>query len=247
MKHKYGWLKQKPDSRDRKFSDSKYFKVMELPESVDFRSVDSPVLDQGQLGSCTANGIAGCINFIQKGFSASRLFIYYNERAIEGTIDQDSGANIRDGISSVVNQGICSEDIVPYDISQFTVKPSDGAYAMALKDVVTEYLALNTLIDMKNCLASGFVFTFGIDVYESFESEEVAATGIVPMPKEGEQLLGGHCVKAVGYDNKLKHFICVNSWGNSWGASGYFFLPYAYMEKYGSDAWNIQKDTGENI
>jgi len=240
MNRKYGWLKQREDSRDHKYNVSKFFKVMELPPSVDLRPVDSPILDQGELGSCTGNGIAGCINFIQKGFFASRLFIYYNERAIEGTTNKDSGANIRDGINSVVKQGACSEDIVPYDISQFTVKPSQEAYDNALKDVVTEYLALEGVEDIKNCLAQGFPVVCGITVFESFESAQVATTGIVPIPEPSEQELGGHCVKIVGYDDSNQRFIVANSWGTGWGEFGYFTIPYAYIEKYGSDFWTIR-------
>lgn len=245
MNYKYGWKKQPEDSRDRKYSDSKFFKVMELPKSEDLRNVDSIILDQGQLGSCTGNGIVGLINFIQKPFLGSRLFIYYNEREMEGTVDEDSGANIRDGISSVVKQGVCSEDMVPYDISQFTTKPSQEAYDAALKDVVTDYLALNGLAEIKNCLASGFPVVFGTEVYESFESPEVAQSGIIPMPAENEQLLGGHCMKIVGYDDEKSVFIVANSWGNSWGQSGYCEIPYAYIEKYASDFWTIRKDSGE--
>lgn len=242
---KYGWIKNKPDSRDRKYSDSKFFKVMELPRAEDLRSVDSAILDQGQLGSCTGNGIAGCINFIQKLFMASRLFIYFNERTIEGTVDQDSGANIRDGISSVVKQGVCSEDVWPYDINQFTVTPPPEAYDAALKDVVTDYLAINSVAEIKNCLVSGFPVVFGMTVYESFESPDVASSGVVPMPAHHEQELGGHCMKIVGYDDSKSCFIVANSWGTGWGASGYCFIPYAYIEKYASDFWTIRKDTGE--
>ena len=245
MNRKYGWKKQPEDTRDHKYELSKYFKVMELPPLVDLRPVDSPIMDQGELGSCTGNGIAGCINFIQKGFMASRLFIYYNERVIEGTVDQDAGANIRDGIISVVQQGVCSEEVVPYDISQFAVQPSQEAYAAALKDVVTEYLALNTIADIKNCLAQGFPVVCGITVFESFESAQVATTGIVPMPEESEQILGGHCIKIVGYDDVNQRVICANSWGTGWGEFGYFTLPYAYIQAYGSDFWTIRKDTGE--
>lgn len=218
---------------------------MELPHEVDMRSIDAGILDQGPLGSCTGNGIGGVINFIQKPFKASRLFIYYNERESEGTVSEDAGANIRDGINSVVKQGICSEDIWPYDIGQFTVKPPQEAYDMALKDVVTQYLALHGISEIKNALASGHQVTFGTEVYESFESEEASSTGIIPEPKEGEQLLGGHCMRFVGYDDANKRFIVANSWGETWGASGYCFIPYAYIEKYASDFWTIIKDSAE--
>lgn len=246
MSRKYGWKKQVEDVRDHQYADSKYFKVMELPHEADLRAADAPIYDQGELGSCTGNGIARIIQYIQKALFPSRLFIYYNERALEGTVDEDAGANIRDGIKSVATIGVCSESICPYDISQFTVKPSDEAYAAAQKDIVTEYLALKSLEDIKNCLAQGFPVVFGTEVFESFEGPEASGSGEIHMPAAGEQVLGGHCMVIVGFDDTKSQVIVANSWGTSWGASGYCFIPYAYIEKYASDFWTIRKDTGEN-
>lgn len=157
----------------------------------------------------------------------------------------DSGANIRDGITSVVKQGVCSEIIWPYDVDQFAVQPSTNAYTAALQDVVTDYLSLESIFDIKNCLAEGFPVVFGTQIYESFESMDVANSGIVPMPAANEQLLGGHCMVIVGYDDSKQWFIVRNSWGTGWGAAGYCFIPYAFIQQYASDFWTIRKDTGE--
>ena len=220
---------------------------MELAPLVDLRGVDSVILDQSQLGSCTGNGIAGCINFLHKstGTLFSRLFIYYNERAAEGTINQDSGANINDGIASVKNQGVCPEIVWPYDITQFTVKPSDDAYAQALKDLVTDYLQVNSIVEVKTCLAAGFPVVFGINIFESFEDTHVASSGHVPVPQSNEQCIGGHCMKIVGYDDVNQWFIVANSWGTYWGDKGYCYIPYQYVSTDGSDFATIRKDTGE--
>ena len=239
-KHSYGWKPQLKDSRDKKYSDSKYFKVLHLPSSVDLRNVDSPILDQGQLGSCTGNGIAGCINFLIKQL-VSRLFIYYNERWIEHTIDQDAGANIRDGIKSVVKWGVPLEALWPYVISMFTIKPSANAYKAAKLDQVIEYVALNSITEIKNCLAEGFPVVFGTTLYESFESPDVASTGIVPEPQADESVIGGHCMKIVGYDDVKQRFIVANSWNTSWGDLGYCYIKYSYIEANASDFWTIRK------
>ena len=246
-KYNYGWKKTPGGLTLKKFSESKFFKVMELPPLVDLRSVDSLILDQSQLGSCTGNGICGCINFlhVKTGETFSRLFVYYNERAIEGTVDQDSGANIDDGINSVKTQGVCLESTWPYDITQFAVKPSDEAYTQASKDVVTDYLQVNSLAEVKMCLASGFPVVFGINVYESFEDSHVASSGHVPVPQSNEQCLGGHCMKIVGYDDVNLWVIVANSWGTGWGDKGYCYLPYAYVNSDASDFATIRKDTGE--
>jgi C1A family cysteine protease len=70
----------------------------------------------------------------------------------------------------------------------------------------------------------------------------VAQTGIVPMPSPQEQLLGGHCVVAVGYDDAQQRFIVRNSWGEGWGKNGYCTMPYAYLTDtdLSSDFWTIR-------
>ena len=246
-KHFYGWKPQLPDFRDYKYQLREPKK--QLPPSADLRPQCPPVVDQGQLGSCTANSIANGDFFTQMAekyadaFAPSRLFIYYNERAMEGTIGTDSGAEIRDGIKSIANDGVCPETEWPYDITQFTVKPSQQCYDDAKCHKAIQYLAVNqTLDDLRGCLAEGFPVVFGFTVYESFESEEVAKTGIVPMPKDTESVLGGHAVLCVGYDDSKKTFIVQNSWGTDWGDKGFFYMPYDYLTNpdLASDMWTIR-------
>src|SRR5438445_13260812 len=133
-----GWVPDLPDQRDLVYSAPAPF-IMALPTAVDLRPQCPPVYDQGQLGSCTGNAIAGAIEFERlkqklTDFVPSRLFIYYNERVIEGTVRSDSGAQIRDGIKSVASQGVCPETEWPYDITKFEQKPPSKAYADALTD-----------------------------------------------------------------------------------------------------------------
>ena len=121
-------------------------------------------------------------------FTPSRLFIYYNERAIEHTIDSDSGAQIRDGIKSVGRQGDCPETEWPYVIARFKTKPTARCYADALKYRAVLYQRLTPILSqLKGCLASGYPFVFGFTVYESFESASVARTGHASLPKSGER------------------------------------------------------------
>jgi C1A family cysteine protease len=245
---RYGWIRDLPDQRDHLYAAPPEF-LLKLPPSVDLRPQCPDVYDQGQLGSCTANAIASALEFDQMKekqaniFVPSRLFIYYNERAMEGTVKEDSGAQIRDGIKSVAKQGDCPEDLWPYDITKFAVQPPQQCYQQALKFKAVLYQRLSQISNqLKGCLASGYPFVFGFTVYESFESQQVAQTGHAPMPAPTEASIGGHAVVAVGYDDSQNWFIVRNSWGVGWGMKGYFTLPYAYLldPNLASDFWTIR-------
>lgn len=235
----YGWKADKPDHRDFKYS--AIMPGIVIPESVDLRPKDTPIFNQLNLGSCTGNALGGHFDFIHPGYNSSRLFIYYNERVMEGDVDQDGGAEIRDGISSLNTQGVCSEADWPYDIVKFADKPSDECYVAAQAEKIVSYHRITGLVEMLACLAEGFPFVFGFTVYEGFESEEVTKTGILNMPGPDEQVLGGHAVMAVGYDKASARLIVRNSWGAEWGDKGYFTLPFEYAEKLASDFWTIRK------
>jgi C1A family cysteine protease len=245
--HGYGWTPDLPDQRDYLFG-AIYKIPAKLPASVDLRSQCPPVEDQGNLGSCTANALAGALEFLElkdkvQFVDLSRLFIYYNERVIEHTVNSDSGAMLRDGIKTLAKQGVCPESMWPYVISQFTKKPTASCYKNAADHQITSYERLLTVGEMRACLAEGYPFVFGFTVYESFESATVARTGTVNMPKKGEKVLGGHAVVAVGYNDKQKRFIVRNSWGTGWGKKGYFTMPYAYLDdrNLSDDFWTIRR------
>lgn len=247
-KQYYGWTPDTPDHRDLMFMLPK--KMKKLPSKVDLRRDDLPVFDQGALGSCTANAISAAFAFNvlkqqeEAFYIPSRLFIYYNERLMEGTVNIDSGAMIRDGIKSINKVGVCTEDTWPYVISKFTNKPTDSCYKEAADNKAIKYERLNrSLYDFKSCLASGFPFVGGFAVYESFESREVAKTGKMPMPGKDERSLGGHAITVMGYDDEIQCFIVRNSWGVRWGDKGHFYMPYDYLlnRQLSDDFWVVQK------
>lgn len=160
----YGWLPDIPDTRDHLYGAVRKIPA-KLPAKVDLRPTCSPVENQKELGSCTANALAGALEFLM----------------------------------------------------------------------------------MRACLADGYPLVFGFSVYEGFESQKVAKTGVVDMPKAGEKMLGGHAVLAVGYDDDAKRFTVRNSWGADWGKKGYFTMPYDYVadRNLSDDFWTIRR--GENM
>lgn len=255
-RYKLGWLPDVPDTRDIPFA--AIFRVpRKLPARADLRASCSPVEDQGNLGSCTAQALVGALEFLElksrkienrqskiaNSFAdLSRLFVYYNERAAGGTVQEDSGAMLRTGIKTLKALGVCREKLWPYEIGRFTVKPTAVCFTEAADHQVTAYQRLADLNEMKACLAMGLPFVFGFAVYEHVMSAAVARTGNIRLPGKGERMLGGHAVMAVGYDDNAKTILWRNSWGAAWGQDGYGQMPYAYLEnrELSDDFWCIQ-------
>jgi C1A family cysteine protease len=246
--HSYGYVPDVTDSNDFLYQSVRPL-LAPLPPTVDLRHLCSPVRDQGQLGACTGFAIAvGMREFLLKKLgnpfvSLSPLFLYYEERAREHTINQDAGAQPRDGFKVLAKIGCSPETDDKYNIKKFTAAPSKKALLDAGNYKISAYHRLNTLVDMQGCLAGGSGFALGFKVYESFESNAVARTGKMPMPASSERMLGGHAVFCAGYktDSKIKgggSLIIKNSWGTGWGDGGYFYMPFAYVRPdLVMDAW----------
>lgn len=213
-----------------------------FPNRVDLRSKMPPIIDQGELGSCTAAALCGVVGYLDPKLTGSILFLYYNERVIEGTIPYDAGAYIHTGVNSLKKTGICEQKLWPYDISKFAIKPPNNCYTDALKHkALTVKNIKNDIYSMKSALLAGHPFAVGIQLHSSFESDYVTRTGIVKMPLKDDNVLGGHAVVCVGYVESKKCWIMRNSWGRGWGDKGYFYLPFEYLTSNNltSDLWCI--------
>jgi len=234
--------------KDRCFS--RFFLPNEsLPVSVDLRSLWGEIFDQGELGSCTSNSIAGQIRYaLYKGngpiIHPSRLFVYYNGRVVSGDpIDEDNGLSIRDGCVSVKRYGVCSENMWPYHIHKFAVKPSNECYSEAASTNHFSYFSVpQNLNQIKQCLAQKYMISFGARLYESFMSNHTSRTGFVNMPSSNEMEVGSHAMCIVGYNDKTRLFAVANSWSVEWGNAGYCFIPYDYITNPNlcSDFWSIR-------
>ena len=223
-----------------------------LPERRNLWDASWPAaFDQDELGACTANAISMAIWFLMMkqgipAWLASRLFIYWNERFLEGTWQTDSGASLRDGMKTICADGVLPETEYPYDITMFANRPPQLAYAIAQAHQVLMYQRVNDLEQCKGCIAQGYPFLFGVKVFDSFAEAATRRSGDVPMPKRGwwsgEKTLGGHAILCTGYDDLTQRFNLLNSYGRGWGKNGTGTIPYAYMAdpELCFDRWTIR-------
>jgi C1A family cysteine protease len=240
----YGCRRDTKDARDHMMAP----RAMRFPAAIDLRAHCPPVMDQGQLGSCTAHGISGALRYEMMRQGApdvplSRLQLYYDERAIEGTVNSDAGAEIRDGIKSANKRGVAHETLWPYRVNRYRTRAPAAVYTDARKFRALSYqrVEVNTAA-LRQAIAMGHTPVIGVTLYESFESDAIAKTGMVPMPDVSrEQIVGGHCMYVVGYGHRRGHFTVRNSWAADWGDNGDCYFPDAYLgsQLYGSDYWII--------
>lgn len=238
---RYGWRPSLPDIRDQ-IADTSGLKIA---VEVDPRPHLTPVYDQGQLGSCTANAVAAAVDYDrivhgEKPLYPSRLGIYFLERALEGQpSDQDTGAFGRDGFKAGSRYGYIPEKDLPYsdDVNSTSFRTDPRRLTTWKTDVwklERPYKSVpRTINDIKAVLSNNQSVAFGFTVYESFESEAVATSGIMPVPSRYEQVLGGHEVLAVGYLKSYPHHVLVrNSWSDGWGIGGYFLMPWTVITNH---------------
>lgn len=243
--YKLGCLAALPDHRDFVY---KATPPPHFPPSLDLRPSFFSVWDQGQIGSCTAHAIGAQFRYrlIKEnlvGWMPSRLQIYYDSRALEGTIASDSGAQMRDVYKTLNLVGTGEEKFWPYDTSKFRQRPNQLVYGSAKHShhkAVQYHKALNPDVDWKVALMAGLPVAIGFVVYASFF--DTGSDGMMKMPASNESQEGGHAVLIVGWNDGNQAWIVRNSWAASWGDQGYFYMPFSFARNsnYVFDAWVLQ-------
>jgi hypothetical protein len=215
------------------------FKDSPIPDRVDLRPFCTPVENQGQLGSCTANASVGALEFLYKknngrAVDLSRLFVYFNARRMTGLTSEDAGCYIREAMASILAFGACRENTWPYNPGKFAEMPDQQAYSEALQYGAIQYSRVNGSKGALSALALGYPIVFGISL-PSRCYEEAASTGIIPPPTEVERQAAresGHAMLIVGYDINQGRFIVRNSWGEDWGDRGYCTVPFDVIDNF---------------
>lgn len=245
-KRSYGWIRQEKDPRDRVFAVSRRL-TANLPQSVDLSPTCAQAADQGNIGSCGPTSIDNMVRYDQKvsGLKVqdvSRLFTYWTTRYMMGTTNQDSGVDNRTMFKALAKYGIIPESLWPYNVSLYRKQPPNNCFTEGDKSLITDYAAVQQDIDqMRGVLVAGHPFLFGAEVFQAIESDAVAATGVVPMPRSNESPVGGHDVLFVGYDDRKAAFKFQMPWGPNWGLNGFGWWPYDYAlnSQLASDFWAI--------
>ena len=237
-----------------------------LPSVVDLRGSGfmPPVENQGEEGDCAAHATAGALEFLQMQelkvgngtliydaaglVRVSRQQLYWGGRLLEGSTDQDSGISDLNDMAKVAEvTGVARESLWPYTAADLFNPPPQVVLEDASAHKLSESYAVSPGYQMKHCLWSGFPFMLGFQVFQSFMTQAVTDTGEMPMPTDGEQIVGGHAVLAVGYDDARQCFIIRNSWGGAWGIDGYFHMPYEFMDsQYAGDFVTLRSTATSN-
>lgn len=248
---KYGWLPEPADVRDYQYRAPRAV-LRKLPDSIFLAPFCPPPRDQLQIGSCSGQSTTAHVDFLAiknkvPGYkTGSPMFQYYNTRRLQGDVLNDTGGYLRTAIKAAASFGICEETLWPYETEKFAVQPGSPAYENGATRQILTYHRIPTgdVEQMMGCLSDGFPFVFGFPVYDFFQSDRMAETGILHMPRQNERMLGGHAVMACGFNLKQKRFLILNSWGVKWGLPkmpGFFTMPFGYFsECLADDIWTIR-------
>lgn len=253
-RHVGGLIRQAEDPRDKVVSAP----IMQIiPSAVDLGTYESPIEDQGNIGSCFANAVAGALELIDKRKGTfgdlSRLFIFYNTHYLEGSVGVDDGCTIRDSVKSANKWGTCLESEWPYNISQMWARPTDQCYADAANHRITQYQSVQGSLDVyKSLLAQGYPLVGGFEITDYFLGPQCALSGICVDPPDFNNPGNtyGHAMVYVGYDDNKKvngwhspgGFKLRNSWSSAWGIQGHVWVSYEFAQYLGFDTWVLIND-----
>ena len=217
-------------------------KLAQVPTSVDLRNLCRAIRDQGSEGACSGFATAAFRETSHAAKTGSLLsfylapaYLYGWTRIDDGTFPQDSGASLASEFQELQNRGVCPESYLPY-----TTDPDEGPNPVA--DTAAQPFRIGEPVQvdwqdpqtMKSVLGSQQTIAIGFSVYESFE--QTGPNGVVAVPNQGEELLGGHAVLVCGYNDANSIWIIRNQWGQNWGDAGYCYMPYGY-ESIWMEAW----------
>ena len=261
----YGLARDEKDERDhRRIFEDHHIKAAKDTAIVDLSKYIPHDYNQGRLESCTANALCSAYGLELREqqkkdprfhyFEPSRLFVYYNSRVYAGAEAQNVPVSYRNALMSIHDSGVCKESTWPYDFSKFNEKPPDKAYKEAEGNTISKYERLDQdEHQLKASLKCGSPFTVGMELYESFNDLEKAGNdGNMKMPSKEELMAGPwglHAVLAVGYNAHKRMFKILNSYGDTFGTNGFFYMPFDYALNPDRcfDFWTLTHSTESDV
>ena len=234
----------KPSLHDRR--DFKHtISSLKLEPYVDLRMWDSPIEDQGSIGSCASHAVTSAYENQLRAFypdrydELSRLFLYYHTRVIERTISRDSGVVYLRSVMKAGNKyGLCKEQFWPYSADLLTEQPTPDSYSDASHRRIIEYSSIESISGIIDSVMLGKPVVIGFELFDSFMNM-TKDRPIVQLPEVTENAVGGHAVVIVGYHLNSRHFIIKNSFGATWGDQGYAYMPFDYVKLHVFDKWTF--------
>jgi len=243
-------VKDVPDERDFQISKMTVETPMELPNKVDWTGKMSPVKDQGQLGSCVGFAVAAMKEWQEQvehekevaegkkdhrerdNYDLSEAWIYWNSKKIDPWPNSE-GTSIRCAMQVLHKIGVPCEKAYPYS-DKYKGSPESWSKLIAKWGLIDSYYRCNGIDDLRKALQNGPV-VIGIACFrEIFFVDE---SGNISYPNNPNEILGGHAICAVGYDDQTRKIMFKNSWGTGWGKKGYGYISYRYINDYMWDSW----------
>lgn len=219
----------------RSFSDDGTKPYKNLPQSVDLSAELPHPGDQGEQNSCTGWAVAYAVKSFQEhrelgwAFNEKHLFsptFLYNQL----NHGEDRGAVLDDVIKLLIYEGAVPLSLMPYHDDDYTTQPDEE-----IKEVAQGFRSLShrrineqDVNQLKSFLAAGEPIVLSVYMYENFSRRNMAKSGNIYSEAVGD-MVGGHAIVTVGY-NDDKHAIKVlNSWGKRWGENGYGWIDYDFV------------------
>jgi hypothetical protein len=206
-----------PDARDRNFLMRRMLpaaRALALPARKTW-SIKATSLDQGSTGTCVGHAwrnFLRCAPIKSEASGPSAFDVYRSAILMDPWNENDSEADLPDGdpglsFGTTVRAG--AEAVLKFG------RLKSYVWSFALQPTVEWVLLQGPVV-------------LGTNWYSSMSRPDAEGIARITATATVE---GGHAYLLRGVDTRRALARCVNSWGDNWGKSGEFFLPFTDLER----------------